>query len=257
MANFRALPVEMNGFKILEDLGRAENKIRYARVICKHCENEFVTSVYHIEKINSCGCLPARAASVLATEINGFKILKDYGYSNGCRRALAVCKVCDKEYEVDPNKLKYRKHCGCIKAGTKVSQYAKTNKPILLTYRHMKARCYRETSQDYYNYGARGIKICDEWLENPDSFVEWAISNGWKKGLSIDRIDSLKGYSPDNCRWATPIMQGRNTRRVVLDIEKVRRIRSEINMSKGEIAKKYGVSPATVWLVINNRIWKE
>lgn len=257
MPRFKALPEEMNGFKILEDLGRAENKIRYARVVCKQCGNEFVTSAYHIKVIESCGCLQPRPAAALPEFINGFKVLKDFGYSNGCRRALVVCKVCNKEYEVDPNKLKYRKHCGCQKRGVIVSRYSKSHKSLMGSYHAMKQRCYVKTNQDYYNYGARGITICDEWLHDSNIFCEWAIKNGWKDGASIDRIDSSKGYFPENCRWSNPIEQGRNTRRNVLTMETAKQIRQEQNLTQHEIAEKYNVSKSTVWLVLNNRIWKE
>ncbi len=65
----------------------------------------------------------------------------------------------------------------------------------------MKIRCYDKDASDYRFYGAKGIHICDEWLENPFAFFQWSLDNGYKKGLSIDRIDSSKDYSPENCRF--------------------------------------------------------
>jgi len=67
----------------------------------------------------------------------------------------------------------------------------------------MKGRCHNPKHDDYKNYGARGITICDEWLNDPISFETWALENGFKEGLEIDRIDNDKGYSPDNCRWVS------------------------------------------------------
>jgi hypothetical protein len=68
---------------------------------------------------------------------------------------------------------------------------------------YMKNRCYNKKSKDYKWYGGKGIKICNEWLYNPTSFSIWALSNGYKKGLSIDRINNDGDYEPNNCRWIT------------------------------------------------------
>ena len=75
------------------------------------------------------------------------------------------------------------------------------NQRIQGIFRGMVRRCYTETNRDYRWYGAKGIRIYNEWMQNPTLFEEWAINNGYSDNLTIDRIDSSKDYCPDNCRW--------------------------------------------------------
>lgn len=75
--------------------------------------------------------------------------------------------------------------------------------PLYSVWEYMKARCYNKNTIRYNNYGGRGIRICDEWRNIPKAFIEWGLSNGWQKGLQIDRIDNDGNYEPSNCRFVT------------------------------------------------------
>ena len=74
----------------------------------------------------------------------------------------------------------------------------------------MKRRCNCPADKSYPRYGGKGIKVCAEWNDSYMAFYEWAMKSGYQPGLTIDRIDNSKGYSPDNCRWATFAQQNRN-----------------------------------------------
>lgn len=105
--------------------------------------------------------------------------------------------------------------CGCS-WNVKTHGLFKGHSRILKIFYGMKKRCYTTTSGDFHNYGGRGIKICQEWLQNPGAFVAWSLSNGYTDSLSIDRQRVNGNYEPGNCRWATKAQQAANTRHVRL-----------------------------------------
>ena len=107
------------------------------------------------------------------------------------------------------------KSCGCLrlKNNSIVKNYnPKANRRLKRIYYYMKERCYNPSSQNYKNYGNRGIEICSEWKNDFKAFYEWSMANGYKEGLSIDRINVNGNYEPSNCRWVTMKEQCNNKR---------------------------------------------
>lgn len=97
-----------------------------------------------------------------------------------------------------------------------IGQYGCTRKyihPLYDCWRNMKRRCYQVNAEYYKNYGGRGIIVCDEWKNDYIPFLNWALNNGYKEGLTIDRINNDGNYEPNNCRWITQQNQLFNRRK--------------------------------------------
>ena len=86
-------------------------------------------------------------------------------------------------------------------------EYTEISNKLKAVLRSMNHRC--NNKKDKY-YGGKGIKVCSEWINNPDSFIKWSIDNGYEEGLSIDRIDGDDDYTPLNCRWVDMKSQNNN-----------------------------------------------
>lgn len=113
--------------------------------------------------------------------------------------------------------------CGC-----QLVKHGKKGTRLYYIWGGMKARCYRKSHIWYMRYGGRGVSICDEWRNDFQAFYDWAMANGYRDGLTIDRINNDEGYSPDNCRWATSVCQQNN---------KSSNIIAEVNGKKQTIAQ--------------------
>ena len=127
------------------------------------------------------------------------------------RYGLYQCQYCGKEFEamVYHIKMEHTKSCGClhIKRSTKHGYYLHD---LYSTWDNMCRRCNNPKHKEYKNYGARGIKVCDRWMD-VGNFIE-DMYPSWVEGLTLDRVDVNGNYEPDNCRWVTNEIQHRNTR---------------------------------------------
>lgn len=132
---------------------------------------------------------------------------------NKSRYALFLCPSCDQEFEAIKRNDSFNDRT-CKKCSSKenATTHGKGKTKLNRIWNAMKSRVLSETNAAYKNYGARGITICDEWINDFTVFDKWANTNGYKEGLQLDRKDNNKGYSPSNCRFVPKEIQARNTR---------------------------------------------
>ena len=118
---------------------------------------------------------------------------------------------------------KEKESCGCLQrearrisglSRRRTGLYASLEhgKRLRQTWRGMMYRCNKPTDCNFKNYGARGIRVCDEWSGSFHSFYSWAMSSGFSPELSLDRANNDGDYRPDNCRWVDVATQSRNRR---------------------------------------------
>lgn len=132
---------------------------------------------------------------------------KEKGYS--CKLWECVCE-CGKHKIVNTKSLTngHTQSCGCLADESRKKpkiDIATREEHIRLrkVWNSIKQRCYNPNSQEYRNYGGRGIKMCDEWRNSSKAFIEWALNNGYSIGLDVDRIDNNGNYEPSNCQFLT------------------------------------------------------
>lgn len=177
------------------------------------CGNEILRYSFAVKglHIKSCGCLSS--PDITGKKFGKLTVLNKH-HKNKQNSWVCQCKCdCGNTTYVTVSNLNAGnvKSCGCI-VGKSNIKHGLCESKIYKKHRGMKERCFNKKCSSYKNYGGRGIIMCDEWRNDFMSFYNWAMDNGYKEGLSLERIDVNGNYCPENCTWIPLREQGKNKR---------------------------------------------
>ena len=221
----KAIDLTGRRFGALTVLRKSHEKAPGVMWLCKCAcgkELEASTTVLMAGRRTSCGCM--RLGHYEDLSGRKFGKLTALGVVGRDRRGRVLweCECeCGNTAVIEASRLKSgnTKSCGCLVSRSPLRprvRHGKTNSRLYGVWHNIKSRCTNPNVPEYEHYGARGISICDEWLDF-DSFYEWAMANGYDPSApllkcTIDRIDVDGDYCPENCRWVDMHVQNLNKR---------------------------------------------
>jgi hypothetical protein len=214
-------------------------------------------------RTKSCGCFERELNSLASIEVIISKMPSNSKLTPICR----LSETLDKKHK-DYSKIYCQCECGkftCVESrslisgGTvscgcharkillsRITKFTNNNPVIYSIYRSMIARCYTITKNGYKNYYKKGVKVCDEWKNDYQKFLDWCLENGWQKGLQLDK--DIKGngmlYSPETCCFVTARDNGlarENVNKIVFNgsVRTVREVGRELGISATTIRRRY------------------
>ena len=210
---------------VTSDAG-TKNRIKYWNCVCECGETTTArTNSLVAGKKRSCGCLmrETQKSTTRKVEMTGKRygritVISEVPERSQCGEINYLCRCdCGTEVVIVGTSLRNgsTRSCGCLLSDStkdRSTTHGLSSDPLYRIWDGMKQRCHNSKNKAYKHYGARGIFVCEEWLNDAEAFIKWAKANGWAKGLDIDRRDNDKGYSPDNCRFVTHKVNMSNTR---------------------------------------------
>lgn len=153
------------------------------------------------------------------------------------------------------------KSCGCS-MGKPITTKLYREHPLYDVWKGMKARCRYKKHRGYPDYGGKGVRVCEEWMKDFLPFYNWAVANGWQKGLQIDKDIKAKElgvepllYSPERCQFVTPTINCRGKDNIKLNMDIANEIRVS-SLRRVDLSKKYNINVSTVDRIKQNKIWK-
>lgn len=198
----------------LEPTGESKHGSALWRCICD-CGNERIAMLRSLKTrdATSCGCARSRLLDLTGKRFGKLTVVKR---DSSKKTTTWLCRCdCGNETFVRRDHLLNgnTRSCGCARIGHGGTRKG-SDQRLYRIWHNMRHRCLNRHFVDYPRYGARGITVCEEWATSDSfpAFRDWAFANGYAANLTLDRINNNKGYSPDNCRWATLEQQNSNKR---------------------------------------------
>lgn len=135
-------------------------------------------------------------------------------FHRGNRQYVAVRCECGTEKTVRLDSLQGggSRSCGCLSdelLGTRARRHGQHGSRLYKIWQGMCQRCTNPKAPNYRNYGGCGIRVCEQW-HDVTNFIDWALDNGYRDDLTLDRTETNGNYTPDNCRWADASQQSQN-----------------------------------------------
>ena len=242
--------------KVLERVGSDNEGKALWRCECLACGNKnYITTGKQIRrksKRKTCGCMQGKEKNISGMKFGKLTAIKKVG-SQQDHHSIWKC-ICDcGKYKDVP--IQYlldgtTKSCGCNSVlrgkDSPKAKHLMTKTRLYHVYSGMKKRCYNSNDTYYKYYGGKGIKVCQEWLDDYMNFYNWAIQNGYDENAeymqcTIDRKNYNGDYCPENCRWVTNSVQA---------INKSNTLKYEINgitKSLNEWCVEYGIKYSVVY----------
>ncbi len=262
------LNIIIRNFKVIEDFGmqypRPDSKkpTVMVKVECIQCGDKFEGQLTHF-KFGGRECLKCfprtrKIEKDYTGLIHGeFEIVKDFliKEKGKGRRVIGRCMKCNLECEHNYFSFKNLEIvCDCRDEIKRTKEWVGITKIYLA----MIYRCYDKNSDKYHNYGGRGIFVCDEWRKDKSYFYEWSIKNGYKDHLTIDRINNDQGYNPNNCRWTSTLVQGRN-KRYIMSEDQAKEVKYLLlqGLTHIEIARMTNLSHHAISCISKGATWKD
>ncbi len=175
-----------------------------------------------------------------------------------------ICKIEDCDFEIyslgmcSKHYRRFKRHGNPTITLRKHERHGFYNSSLYRRWDCILQRCTNPNNKDYKNYGGRGIKVCDRWLNSFSAFYE-DMGDIPFKDAQIDREDNDGDYTLKNCRWTTSVVNAQNRRSNVLNWFTVRSIRRLYALKKylrKDLCKIYNLKFGTLKQVIYNQTWK-